>query len=67
VPAKEAPFIDFLLIGGGLASVTAAESLRVAGAAGSIAILSAENTLPYYRPPLSKEFLVTGPDQTQNP
>jgi len=34
VPAKEAPFIDFLLIGGGLASVTAAESLRVAGAAG---------------------------------
>ena len=65
MPAKEAPFIDFLLIGGGLASVTAAESLRVAGAAGSIAILSAENTLPYYRPPLSKEFLVTGPDQTQ--
>jgi NADPH-dependent 2,4-dienoyl-CoA reductase/sulfur reductase-like enzyme/predicted acylesterase/phospholipase RssA len=65
VPAKEAPFNDFLLIGGGLASVTAAETLRAASAAGSIAILCAENTLPYYRPPLSKEFLVTGPDQTQ--
>jgi NTE family protein len=65
VPSNEPPFIDFLLVGGGLTSVTAAESLRAAGADGSIAILCAENTLPYYRPPLSKEFLVKGPDQTQ--
>jgi NADPH-dependent 2,4-dienoyl-CoA reductase/sulfur reductase-like enzyme/predicted acylesterase/phospholipase RssA len=49
--------IDFLLIGGGLASATAAETLRDEGASGSIMIISAENTLPYHRPPLSKEFL----------
>src|SRR5262249_22676515 len=57
--------VDFLLVGGGAASATAAETSRAAGAEGSIAILCAENTLPYYRPPLSKEFLVKGPDQTK--
>jgi NTE family protein len=56
--ASEAPLIDFLLLGGGLASATVAETLRAAGAEGSVAILSAENTLPYYRPPLSKTFLL---------
>jgi NADPH-dependent 2,4-dienoyl-CoA reductase/sulfur reductase-like enzyme/predicted acylesterase/phospholipase RssA len=50
--------IDFLLIGGGLASATAAETLRKEGAAGKIAMISAENTLPYHRPPLSKHFLL---------
>ena len=48
---KEAPVVDFLLVGGGLASATAAETLRAAGAEGSIAILCGENTLPYYGPP----------------
>jgi NTE family protein len=56
--------IDFLLVGGGLASAMAAETLRAAGAEGSIAILSAEATLPYHRPPLSKGFLLNGPDKT---
>ena len=65
MPANKAQLIDFLLIGGGLTSATAAETLRAAGAEGSIAILCAENTLPYYRPPLSKEFLLKGPDQTK--
>ena len=64
MPANETQLIDFLLIGGGLTSATAAETLRAAGAEGSIAILSAENTLPYYRPPLSKKFLLEGPNQT---
>jgi NADPH-dependent 2,4-dienoyl-CoA reductase/sulfur reductase-like enzyme len=50
--------IDFLLLGGGLASVTAAEVLRAEGAAGSIAILSADPALPYQRPPLSKQYLL---------
>ena len=62
--SQEIPQADFLLIGGGLASATAAETLRAAGAEGSIAILSAERTLPYHRPPLSKSFLVKGPDKT---
>lgn len=42
--------IDFLLIGGGLASAHAAETLRQEGATGSVQILSAEPTLPYHRP-----------------
>lgn len=54
--------VDFLLAGGGLASATAAETLRLEGANGTIAILSAENYLPYQRPPLSTQFLL----KTQN-
>ena len=34
---NELPLVDFLLLGGGLASATAAETLRAAGAEGSIA------------------------------
>jgi NAD(P)H-nitrite reductase large subunit len=64
VRSNEIPLIDFLLLGGGLASATAAETLRTAGAEGSIAILCAETTPPYHRPPLSKSFLLNGPDQT---
>jgi NTE family protein len=63
--SNEITVVDFLLIGGGLASATAAETLRAAGAEGSIAILCAETTPPYYRPPLSKGFLLNGPDQTK--
>ena len=62
--SNEIPLIDFLLLGGGLASATAAETLRAAGAEGSIAILCAETTPPYHRPPLSKGFLHNGPKQT---
>jgi NADPH-dependent 2,4-dienoyl-CoA reductase/sulfur reductase-like enzyme/predicted acylesterase/phospholipase RssA len=50
--------VDFLLIGGGLASATAAETLRKEGAEGKIVIISAEGFLPYHRPPLSKGFLL---------
>jgi NADPH-dependent 2,4-dienoyl-CoA reductase/sulfur reductase-like enzyme len=50
--------VDFLLIGGGLASATAAETLRKEGAEGKIAIISAESLLPYHRPLLSKRFLL---------
>lgn len=57
--------VEFLLLGGGLASATAAETLRAAGAGGGIAMLCAENALPYHRPALSKRFLLDGPDQTR--
>jgi NADPH-dependent 2,4-dienoyl-CoA reductase/sulfur reductase-like enzyme/predicted acylesterase/phospholipase RssA len=67
VPLKETTLIDFLLVGGGLASATAAETLRAGGAEGSIAILSAEATLPYHRPPLSKDFLLKGPEKANMP
>ena len=62
MPLKDPPLVDFLLVGGGLASATAAETLRGGGAEGSIAILSAEATLPYHRPPLSKDLLLKGPE-----
>ncbi|MEQ9618379.1 MAG: FAD/NAD(P)-binding oxidoreductase [Deltaproteobacteria bacterium] len=49
---------DYLLIGGGLASASAAETLRKEGAGGTIAIISDEELYPYHRPPLSKNFLI---------
>lgn len=47
----------YLLIGGGLASATAAEHIRKRDAGGEITIVGAEPHLPYHRPPLSKEYL----------
>ena len=49
---------DFVLLGGGLASATAAETLREQGAEGSILIVSREPLPPYNRPPLSKRYLL---------
>lgn len=57
--------VDFLLVGGGLASATAAETLRLEGADGAIAILSAETHLPYQRPPLSTQFLLGAQTEKQ--
>jgi hypothetical protein len=51
---------DFLLIGGGQAAATAAETLRQEGAEGSIAIVCDEREPPYHRPPLSSRFLQSG-------
>lgn len=48
---------DYVVIAGGLAGATAAETLRTEGAEGSIVILSAESIYPYQRPPLSKGVL----------
>jgi NADPH-dependent 2,4-dienoyl-CoA reductase/sulfur reductase-like enzyme/predicted acylesterase/phospholipase RssA len=54
--------IDFLLLGGGLASATAAAALRAEGMPGSILLLSNEEVPPYYRPPLSKQYLLGARD-----
>jgi 3-phenylpropionate/trans-cinnamate dioxygenase ferredoxin reductase subunit len=48
---------DVLLIGGGVASVRCARTLRRDGFEGSILIVGAESHDPYNRPPLSKELL----------
>lgn len=50
--------IDFLLVGGGLASATAADTLRREGATGSIQIVALEGLSPYHRPRLSKQYLL---------
>ncbi|SHH95888.1 FAD-dependent oxidoreductase [Pollutimonas bauzanensis] len=57
--------IDFLLVGGGLASAQAAETLRQEGATGSVLILSAEPALPYHRPFLSKSYLLGKADEAR--
>ncbi|MCC2030945.1 NAD(P)/FAD-dependent oxidoreductase [Microbacterium allomyrinae] len=46
-----------LIIGGGLAGGTAAESLRDEGFGGDITVVAAEPHPPYQRPPLSKGYL----------
>jgi NADPH-dependent 2,4-dienoyl-CoA reductase/sulfur reductase-like enzyme len=46
-----------LLVGGGVASVRCARALRRHGFTDSIVLIGAERTLPYNRPPLSKELL----------
>ncbi|MBV6271885.1 FAD-dependent oxidoreductase [Alcaligenaceae bacterium CGII-47] len=48
---------DFLLVGGGISAVTAAQTLRNEGAQGSILLLCAETEYPYERPPLTKGFM----------
>ncbi len=46
-----------VIIGGGLAGATAAETLRKEGYAGPVTIVADEPETPYQRPPLSKGFL----------
>ena len=47
-----------MVIGGGAGSAAAVAELRKQGFDGSLALVSAENTAPYERPPLSKGFLL---------
>jgi 3-phenylpropionate/trans-cinnamate dioxygenase ferredoxin reductase component len=49
--------VDFLLIGGGLASAHCASELRKRGAEGSILLVGREPEPPYERPPISKEYM----------
>jgi 3-phenylpropionate/trans-cinnamate dioxygenase ferredoxin reductase subunit len=49
--------VDFLLVGGGMASAHCAAELRKGGEEGSILIVGREAEPPYERPPLSKDYL----------
>ena len=49
--------VDVLLVGGGVASVRCARTLRRHGFGGSILLVGDEDLAPYNRPPLSKELL----------
>jgi 3-phenylpropionate/trans-cinnamate dioxygenase ferredoxin reductase subunit len=49
--------VDFLLVGGGMASAHCAAELRKRGAEGSVLLVGREPEPPYERPPLSKEYL----------
>ncbi|WP_433565183.1 NAD(P)/FAD-dependent oxidoreductase [Nocardia sp. CA-151230] len=48
----------FVIAGGGLAAAKLAEALRANDFDGSVTLVSAEDHLPYERPPLSKEHLL---------
>src|ERR1700712_3601700 len=49
--------VDFLLIGGGLASANCARWLREEGAGGEIVLVGREPDAPYNRPDCSKGYL----------
>lgn len=49
--------VDYLLVGGGMASAHCAAELRKRGAKGSILLVGREPEPPYERPPLSKDYL----------
>ena len=49
--------VEFLIVGGGLASARAIKSYREAGGAGRIVLVSRDDSVPYHRPPLSKRYL----------
>lgn len=59
--------VHFLLLGGGLASATAAETLRAEGAEGLIALVCAEPHAPYHRPPLSARLLLAETERDPPP
>jgi 3-phenylpropionate/trans-cinnamate dioxygenase ferredoxin reductase component len=46
-----------VIVGGGLAGAKTAEALRGKGYGGAVTLLTAEQQLPYERPPLSKDYL----------
>ncbi|HMJ35074.1 MAG TPA: FAD-dependent oxidoreductase [Baekduia sp.] len=49
--------VEHLLIGGGIAAATCAQTLRDEGAQGSILLVGRELDPPYHRPPITKGFL----------
>jgi 3-phenylpropionate/trans-cinnamate dioxygenase ferredoxin reductase subunit len=57
--------VDFLLVGGGVASAAAARTLREEGADGSVLLVGREIDPPYHRPPASKGYL-TGSESRED-
>ena len=62
MPARS---VDYLLIGGGLASANCARWLREGGATGSIVLVGREPDPPYNRPELSKQYM-TGKESRED-
>jgi 3-phenylpropionate/trans-cinnamate dioxygenase ferredoxin reductase subunit len=48
-----------VIVGGGVAAASAAATLRSAGFEGDVVLVSNDTSLPYERPPLSKDYLKT--------
>ncbi|MBR8641424.1 NAD(P)/FAD-dependent oxidoreductase [Streptomyces tuirus] len=60
-----APVSSVVIVGAGQAGYQTAASLRERGHAGRITLISAEDALPYERPPLSKAYLKGEADETR--
>ncbi|MDQ6683208.1 MAG: NAD(P)/FAD-dependent oxidoreductase [Chloroflexota bacterium] len=57
MPKTATRSVDVLLVGGGVASVRCARTLRRRGFAGTILLVGEEPGIPYNRPPLTKQLL----------
>src|ERR1043165_8253416 len=53
-----APHFKYILVGGGLASSSAAQAIRAIDTEGNLLLLGQEVNRPYHRPPLSKDYLL---------
>ncbi|MDO8188603.1 FAD-dependent oxidoreductase [Conexibacter sp. JD483] len=56
-----------LAIGGGPAALAAARAYRAAGGRGAVALVADEQTIPYQRPPLTKQLLRGEGDERELP
>ncbi len=57
---------DIVIVGAGQAGARAAEELRKQGYEGSLRLIGAEPHLPYERPHLSKEYLISGGEGSES-
>jgi NADPH-dependent 2,4-dienoyl-CoA reductase/sulfur reductase-like enzyme len=60
-------FADLLVVGGGPAALAAAIGYRDHGGPGAVVLVSDDDTLPYLRPPLSKDYLRGRTDEPDLP
>src|SRR5690242_20639606 len=57
--------VKYLLVGGGVASSSAAQAVREIDAEGAVLLVGQEVNRPYHRPPLSKQYLRREGDRSQ--
>jgi 3-phenylpropionate/trans-cinnamate dioxygenase ferredoxin reductase subunit len=57
--------VKYLLVGGGVASSSAAQAIRDVDAEGSVLLVGLEVNRPYNRPPLSKQYLRRQSDRAE--
>jgi NADPH-dependent 2,4-dienoyl-CoA reductase/sulfur reductase-like enzyme len=61
--AKDVPFYDFVLVGGGIASYMAAREIRERLKEAKVLLIGDESHSPYLRPPLSKNLWRSSDDE----
>lgn len=66
-PQKPSAAENIVIIGNGTAGVQLLDSLRSEGFEGTISIVGDEPTIPYQRPPLSKDYLLPGKEAAPLP